>query len=361
MSNEDKRINSILELVKRFPATAADGHQSSTGLLHLDDCAVIPVGNDLDVIVGTDFIRGEGFYLFELGLLSWKDVGFYLIAANASDIAAMGGTPTGVLVVFRAQASMSDIDYANTMEGVLEACAQFGMPLLGGDSGGYFTSVLSASAIGTCKHGKALLRRNGRPGDLVYISDHVGSAAAAVAWFCRGRIGQRSLRAEIEETLLSSWRRPQPALALGAMLVEEHLSSCAIDTSDGLKAAARQLAEASALDVVLEPNAIPISWEVREVAKIMGLDQLALAVGDSVDFRLLFTSAPGQQYRLQQAFEERNWPLYQIGEVTSSRGEPSVYITENGRLSRMPGIEWDQAEKPSIDRLLDGELSNDSG
>ena len=235
------------------------------------------------------------------------------------------------------------------------------MPLLGGDSGGYCSSVLSASAIGTCKSGKALLRRNGRPGDLVYLSDHVGTAAAAAAWFLRGRKGNEDLLAEIEEALLSSWKRPRPALTLGSMLVEQHLSSCAIDTSDGLKAAARQLAEASALDVVLEPAAIPISPEAREVAKVMGLDPLALAVGDSVDFRLLFTSAPDLKPLLQRAFDERGWPLYPIGELTMSHRVPSVFIAVDGRLAQMPGIEWDQAEKSTIDRLLDGELSDDSG
>ena len=120
MSNEARRIKSILELVKRLPATAADGRLPSTGLSHLDDCAVIPISNNLDLVVGSDFVRGEGFHLFKLGQLSWKDVGYYVIAANASDLAAMGATPTGVLVVFRTRASMSEVDYNCAMEGVVE-------------------------------------------------------------------------------------------------------------------------------------------------------------------------------------------------------------------------------------------------
>ncbi len=113
------------------------------------------------------------------------------------------------------------------------------MPLLGGDSGGYCASVLSATAIGTCARGKALLRRNGRAGDLVYLSDQIGAAGAASAWFLRGKDARAGLDVEAEEALLSSWRRPKPALALGAMLVDQDLSTCAIDTSDGLRAAAR--------------------------------------------------------------------------------------------------------------------------
>lgn len=354
MSDEAKRIRSILHLVNRLPATASDGHAPSTGLSHLDDCAVIPIGNDLDLVVGTDFVRGEGFDLFKLGRISWKDIGYYLVAANASDLAAMGARPTGMLLVFRTPGSLSALDHNDAVEGVVEACAEFGMPLLGGDSGGYCASVLSATAIGTCPRGKALLRRNGRVGDFVYLSDHVGAAAAASAWFLRGHDGGRNLDIEAEEALLSSWRRPKPALALGAMLVDQDLSSCAIDTSDGLKAAARQLAEASAVDVVLQPDAIPISPDARKVADLMNLDPLALAAGDSVDFRLLFTSPPDRQLLLQSAFDERGWPLYQVGELRPPSGDPSVYVAADGGLEEMPGIEWDQSETTTIDRLLGG-------
>jgi thiamine-monophosphate kinase len=353
MSVEWDQIRRIAELSRATPASAADGREASTGLAELDDCAVVPFDNGVDLVIGSDFVRGEGFYLFGPGLLDWEAVGYYLIAANASDLAAMGATPTGAVVVFRVPTGMSMADHDATMSGVLRACAEFGMPLLGGDSGGYALSVLSAAAFGTCPSGRALLRRNGRPGEAVYLSGDIGTAAAAVAWFLRGREAGAVLDGDVEESLLAAWRRPQPALELGRLLTAEGLSACAIDTSDGLKAAARQLAEASAADVVFEPDAIPISHEAHRVAEAMGLDPLALAAGDSVDFRLLFTVPGGRADGLEAAVNRAGLTVHQVGRMTKAIGKPGAFLEVAGERAPMPGIEWDHSEQMTIDRLFE--------
>lgn len=358
VSREEIRIGKIIKLAQRFPSNAADGRHATTGLPELDDCAVVPFGAEIDLVIGSDFVRGEEFHLFSEGLLSWKDVGYYLIAANASDLAAMGATPMGVVVVFRTHSGVSETDHDSAMEGVAEACAEFGMPLLGGDSGGYTASVLSAAAIGTCPHDRALLRRNGQPGDIVYISDDIGTAGAASAWFLRGRTSEGVIDVDVERRLISSWKRPRPALALGALLVKEKLSRCAIDTSDGLKASARQIAQATGLDIILSPDSIPISQDARWVAKQMGIDPLALAAGDSVDFRLLFSSPSGNQSELQRTLSDAGLSFHAIGELRPTRRTPSVYIERDERLLPMPGIEWDQSEETTIDRLLEQETTD---
>lgn len=353
MISEWARIRRIVELARAMPACAADGRAASTGLADLDDCAVIPFGDGIDLVIGSDFVRGEGFYLFSAGLLGWEDVGYYLIAANASDLAAMGATPTGVVVVFRVTSGMTMADHDAAMSGVLRACADFGMPLLGGDSGGYNASVLSATAFGTCPSGSALLRCNAKPGDTVYLSDDVGTAAAAVAWFLRGRGRGETLDRTTEESLLAAWRRPRPALDLGRLLTTAGFSACAIDTSDGLKAAARQLAEASATDVVLTPTAVPISSSALRVAEAMRLDPLALAAGDSVDFRLLFTVPQDRSEALQIALDRADLSVHRVGRITSAIGIPGAYLEVSGERVSVPGIEWDQSERMTIDRMLE--------
>ena len=90
MSTETRRINSILDLMPNYPAKPGSGLNASVGLIALDDCAVVPLNSESDLVIGSDFVRGEGFHLFKKGVLSWQDVGYYLIGANASDLAAMG-------------------------------------------------------------------------------------------------------------------------------------------------------------------------------------------------------------------------------------------------------------------------------
>lgn len=353
MSTERDRIRRIVELARATPASAADGREASIGLAELDDCAVVPFGNGVDLVVGSDFVRGEGFYLFGPGLLGWEDVGYYLVAANASDLAAMGATPTGVVVVFRVPTGMSMADHDAAMSGVLRACADFGMPLLGGDSGGYMSSVLSAAAFGTCPSGRALLRRNGKPGDAVYLSGDIGTAAAAVAWFRRGREDRARLDGDVEQRLLAAWRRPTPAIELGRLLTAEKLSACALDTSDGLKAAARQLAEASTADVVLTPDALPISSAAYRVAEAMGLDPLALAAGDSVDLRLLFTVPEDRAEALATAVDRAGLRVHRVGQITKAIGKPGAFLEVAGERAPVPGIEWEHSERMTIDRLIE--------
>ena len=350
MSTEERRIRSIVDLWKGIPACATAGLEASTGLAALDDCAVIPLDEQRDLVVGTDFVRGEGFHLFQRGYLSWSDVGYYLAAANASDLAAMGAAPIGIVVVCRYTAEMSDADFQQAMEGVLMAARDFGMPLLGGDSGGYEKSVLSAAAIGTVRHGRALLRGNGRHGDTLYVSGTVGHAGAALAYCTRAIPEGARLDEAQEQLLLQSWRRPSPALSQGQFLVESELSRCAIDTSDGLKSACRQLAEASGLAAILRPNLIPVSPFATVVADALRVDALALSLGDSVDFRLVFSASAADASAIEQAFAAREWPLFRIGEFRDIQ-RVGAFLEDDTGLREVPGVEWDQRNTLAIDDL----------
>jgi thiamine-monophosphate kinase len=321
------------------------------GLEALDDCAVIPISSETDLVVGSDFVRGAGFHLFQKGVLSWQDVGYYLIGANASDLAAMGAAPLGVLVVLRYTSKNTDDDFRNIMEGVAMACSKFGLPLLGGDSGGYDISVLSAAAFGTCPHGKALLRSQGRAGDVLFVTGAVGLAGASLAYFTRAREEGIRFQSESEEQLANAWRRIEPALGQGKLLVDQNLSRCAIDTSDGLKASCRQLAEASKLDAILFPERIPIHPLVQEVAEALRVNPLALAVGDSVDFRLVFSSPRTSVARLQEEFQSHGWGLFEIGYLADPQASPTVYLKTEDGLKQVPGVEWAQSETLSIDQL----------
>ena len=351
MSTEVRRIQSILNLLNQFPAKSGSGLEASVGIPALDDCAVIPFPNDLDLIVGTDFVRGEGFHLFKRKILDWKDIGYYLIGANASDLAAMGASPVGVVVVLRYTSQMTDEDYAQIMEGVLAACSDFEMPLLGGDSGGYECSVLSAAAFGTCPHGKALLRSGGRAGDILMLTGDIGSAGAALAYFTRGREEGVSLPISVEVELTNSWRRVKPALKVGRLLVENSLSRCAIDTSDGLKASCRQVAEASNVDAILYPESLPISSLAHDVARKLRVDPLAFAVGDSVDFRLVFSTPPESVATVRSEFAIRGWQLFEIGHLAQPQSSPTVYLRTEQGLVPVPGVEWAQSETLSVDQL----------
>src|SRR5690242_6324831 len=65
----------------------------ATGSADADDCAVIDVDGRCSLVLGSDYIRGVKFALYERGLMTPRDLGWYLAVANFSDVAAMGAMP----------------------------------------------------------------------------------------------------------------------------------------------------------------------------------------------------------------------------------------------------------------------------
>jgi thiamine-monophosphate kinase len=335
---EARRIAKLIRDLGRNAALPLSGLTASVGVSQLDDCAVIPIPGGDDLVVGSDFVRGEHFKLALLGLLSRAQVGYYLIGANVSDLAAMGAKPVGVTVTYRYTNDTTDEQHSEVMHGIVEACRDMGAPLLGGDSGEYHTSVLTATAIGVCPHGRALLRSRARAGDALFITGDVGVAGAALRYFSTMKPG--SLPPETESALLAPWRRVTPATKQAAALVEERLSVCAIDTSDGLKTACRQLAASSRIDVIVREDQLPINPIVRQVAVLLGCDPVSLTCGDSVDFRLLFSAPSNRRDALVKLFLKHNWPLFEIGRFVDCHGaEPAARLDDGNELVEMPGIE----------------------
>jgi thiamine-monophosphate kinase len=351
MSTEETRIRIALEEVTRAGVLRGGSLPVLLDVGDRDDCAVVQVSAELDLVIGTDFVRGTGFYLFAEGVLSHGDVGWYLVAANLSDIAAMGADPAGIVVATRYSKEMTDEQWRALLRGICEACKYHGVPLLGGDSGGYSADVLSAGAIGTVPHGRALLRSGGVAGDRLYITGTVGAAGAAVAYFYRGRHQGVRLRQETEERLRDSWRRVMPAIKQGQWLVKNGASRCALDTSDGLKAGLSEISARSGVDVVLVPAAVPVDPAAQAVAEAMRLSVLDVALSDSVDFRLLFSVPDATAPVVEAGFQENGWELYQIGYLRKANGMPRVVAVGGQRDEEIPGIAWDQSDDATVDRL----------
>jgi thiamine monophosphate kinase len=90
----------------------------------------------------------------------------------------------------------------------------------------------------------------------------------------------------------------------------------------------------------------------RLVAEQLGVDELALAVGDSVDFRLLFSVPENDVARLHDEFHARGWDLFEIGRLDAAAGAPGAFLrSDDGGVIPLPGIEWAQADVLTIDAL----------
>jgi thiamine-monophosphate kinase len=302
-----------------------------------DDCAVFSFHGNQQLVVGSDYVRGPKFRLYEYGLLTEYDLGYYLAAANISDVAAMGAHPIGLLSVIRYPPAMTDFVFKQVVLGIHDACETFGAPNVGGDIGGAERLILSATALGVCRPGGALLRSGAKAGELVCLTGPTGTAGAATAYF-RARDTSDDIETRHREELLASWARPRARTTAGITMGESGVVTSCQDTSDGLKATLECVASASGVGITVFEDRLRIPPPVRAVCRHLRLDPLEVIMGDSVDFELLFTVPPEKQDPLEEMFDEAGAEFHSIGVTTSERG---VHLeTRSGQRLPLPGKSW---------------------
>jgi thiamine-monophosphate kinase len=304
-----------------------------------DDCAVIEVQKPITLVVGSDYVRGPKFILYEIGLLSNYDIGYYVVVANLSDIAAMGATPIGVLTVVRYPGDLTDASFNEIIDGIHQACTDHGTLNIGGDIGNAERIILSGSALGFCRPDTVLRRSGAQPGDVLCVTGPCGLLGAAVAYFPKRETNGWSLPTATEEALLQSWKRPRAKIAEGRLLAESGSCTACQDTSDGLKATIAQLSTASGVGFDVYADAIPIDAAVRAVAELMEVDALTLAMSASSDFQLVFTLAPDAVETCAQKFNEQGLSFRPIGVATEPEQGVRL-LNQDGSTSDLPGVAW---------------------
>jgi thiamine-monophosphate kinase len=344
-SDEPTRVS---QLVREFlegqsgALVGADGNAQAVltvGADAKDDCAVYEINKPAMLVVGSDYVRGPKFKLYEIGLLSNFDIGYYVVAANVSDIAAMGAAPIGVLTIVRYPNELSDAEFQTIMAGIHQAATDFGTLNVGGDIGQAERIILSGSAFGLSEPGKVLTRRGARPGDLLCLTGPCGVLGAAVTYFPRKEARGWKLPRQTEEELIESWRRPRARVAEGRILSSKPFATACQDTSDGLKATIEQLGEASGVGFEVMADSIPLDPRVVDVANIVGVDPLALSMSASADFQLCFTVGADDLEACRGEFSNSGLPFHVIGRAILKTGGTSL-ISRDGTSSSLPGVAW---------------------
>lgn len=352
-SDERSRLAIICDLLdgQSLPSI---GMQLVAGVQEQDDCAVYDLPGNLSLVIGSDFVRGTGFALFQEDLLSYFDIGYYLVVANLSDIAAMGATPTGLTTVIRYPDSLSDADFLLLMQGIKEAASHYRTPIVGGDIGGYSEMVLAATAFGVTGRGQYLKRQGAIVGDLLCTTGTLGLPSTALVYFLKAKKQGFRLSDEEEVVLLNSWRRPVAHVSTGITLAQSGLVHSCQDVSDGAKATIEQLAQASSLSFEIYEAQLPLSPITYKVAAALHINPLSLALSASVDFQLMFTLDQEDLSRLPalSPFAE----IIPLGKAIPA-SEASRLIGSNGQSSPIPGTAWNQQSKSVVDVILnDGKV-----
>ncbi|MCW5572752.1 MAG: thiamine-phosphate kinase [Steroidobacteraceae bacterium] len=245
-----------------------------------DDGALLapPAGQDLVAVVDT---LVEGVH-FPAG--SEPDsIGHRALAANLSDIAAMGATPAWALLALTLPAA-DERWLGGFAAGFAELARAHDVQLVGGDTTAGPLTV-TVQLLGLVPRGAALLRSGGQPGDLVCVTGTPGDAAAGLAIIQQRLQPLPGASAADCEALRRRFLYPAPRCATGVQL--RGIASACIDVSDGLAGDLGKLAAASGCAARIDVAQLPLSAPLLAVAGRDAAEQFALTGGE--DFELCFT------------------------------------------------------------------------
>lgn len=268
-----------------------------------DDGAVLspPPGRELVVVADTQ-VHGRHFPAD----MAAADIGWRSVAVNLSDIAAMGATPAWMTLAITL--TTADEHWLNDFAaGLREIADSFGVSLVGGDTTRGAEFVVTVQIIGHVAAGKAITRSGGKPGDSVYVTGHVGDAAAGLAaWQAGVRDGP----------LVDRLRRPVPRVALGKRL--PGIASAAIDISDGLGADLGHVLAASRCGALVDLSALPLSDAAIGFAGRDAARRHALTGGD--DYELCITVPADRDAAFQAAAAASGVQVRAIGVLDDGEG-----------------------------------------
>jgi len=218
-----------------------------------DDAAWFTPPPGRELVITTDvLVEGVHFSSSPLSPLPYltmsaPDVGWRAVAANYSDLAAMGAQPLGITVGLGLPPELP-VEWVQQMyEGMAEILQLYGGVIWGGDVVRSPVTTVSITAVGCIEH-LMIKRSAARPGDwLVVTGDHGLS-----------RAGLAALTGEVAPNIpefMTVHRRPRPRLDVLPVLQRLGVQRVAgMDSSDGLADAIAQICRASGVGAKLQPD-----------------------------------------------------------------------------------------------------------
>ncbi len=319
------------ELIRKILGKSSRSNDLSSGLrLGIgDDAALFRPRSGYETILTCDwFLEGTHFLRdrHPADSVGWKS-----LARAASDIAAMGGTPRCFLLSLALPIELTGRWLTGFLTGLRRASRKLKCPIAGGDTTRHNRVLINVTVVGEVRSGQALLRSGARPGDITYVSGRLGEADLGLSALRSGRGTVRP-----SDPMLRKHLYPEPRIALGQWLAEQHLATAAMDLSDGLSTDLPRLCTASKIGATINESKL-VSAAVEHASVPKWNKRLSLALNGGDDYELLFTVAPSKTHKIPEAY--RGLRLTAIGEIT--RGSSVRIAHADAKTFPLKPAGWD--------------------
>jgi thiamine-monophosphate kinase len=317
-----------------------------------DDAAVLATARNERLVVTTDAVV-EGVH-FSRAYSTPADIGHKALAVNLSDLAAMAATPRWVVLSLVLPGSTLVEDVEDLVGGLAALAVHHGVSVVGGNitrTNG--PMVVDITAGGEVAPRRWLTRNGALAGHDIYVSGTIGAAAAGLEMLqAQSETGNRepgtgkdpgdpASRLPVpgsrfpDPVCVARHRRPEPRVRLGVAMGRARAARAAMDLSDGLADALRQVAAASGVGLRIDAGLLPIDATAREWWTSRGVDPVTAAVRGGDDYELLFAVPAKGHGRLRSVLRHvADPPLTKIGTFTKDPRE--VVLTRGEQEDALP-------------------------
>lgn len=248
---------------------------------------------------------------FLLDKIPPKQLGRKSVAVNLSDIAAMGGKPTSILITLALPKDITVNWVEDLYVGIKEMCSLYKVNIMGGDMVSSPFVCINITALGEVKPEYLIKRSGACVGDVIMVTGALGDSGAGL------EIIKRGLEKELYwSKLVEKHLNPVPQVLEGQFLAKTGFVTSMNDISDGLASEIREISEASKVGVELWEEKIPFSSLLLDAAEKFAISPVKLALTGGEDYQLVFTCKNNKVKYLKEIFtKEFAKELYIIGEI----------------------------------------------
>ena len=320
-----------------------------------DDCAIMQFEEGKCVLMTTAMLM-EGIH-FDLQYTPMKHLGYKAAMVNISDIIAMNGTPTQMVVSLAIGKRFKVEDLEDFYAGLLLACEKHHIDLVGGDTTASLTGLaISITCLGEATEEEVVMRQGAKPTDLVCVSGNLGAAYMGLQLLEREKAvfndqlrearqkGQQVEPAQPDfsgrEYLLERILRPEARRDITDRLKAAGIRPTSMmDISDGLSSEMMHICEQSGVGCRLYEERIPLDYQTAAAAEEFNLNVTTCAMNGGEDYELLFTVPLTHNEEMQQMEDVKV-----IGYITPA-SEGKKLICRDGSEFDLKAQGWNPLKK----------------
>tara|TARA_B100000029_G_scaffold305995_1_gene298879 strand:+ start:1296 stop:2237 length:942 start_codon:yes stop_codon:yes gene_type:complete len=289
-----------------------------------EDVEVFRLGNEecavcVDTLVeSTDIPKGSRL----------SDISRKSVVSSVSDFAAKGIMPKFCIVSLTFPKSISKNHVQDISKGFSDACREFKIRLLGGDTNQGKEISLHVVLFGSFK--KYIKRKNAKIGDLICTTGAFGYTSAALDILLKKKKSSKIFSKKSKDLFF----RPNPRLKFGIKSVN-HITSC-MDSSDGLSSCLNEMSKQSKKKFMI--TKYPTNEDIKEFSKRNRINLKRLVFDGGEEFELVFTISPKNLTKILRIAKESNIKIFQIGHVVKGKG---VFFHDEKESFRIKDKGWE--------------------